>query len=353
MRLITHPNLHGISTENYRLIFDNIDEGFYLLEVIFDEQGKAIDVRYLDANPAAIRMSKGDRGGKTLREVGNYEEYWYELYGRVARTGVGERLEAFSGPAGMWVDTYTFKVGEEGNRVALVFQDITERKRREANLAFLADLADEMSRLSSVDEIMKMTGAKIGSYLKVKCCLFVDVDDAHGEVITLINDLFDTTKISEGQLKYQFTMVDINELIEERLQEIRRTTSHQFELRIEKLPMVTADPERIGQVITNLLSNAIKYSPPGSMIGIITEYNKDSIKVSVKDEGYGISDADQKRVFDRFFRGTANNMDTFPGMGLGLYIAAQIMSRHGGEVSLESKLGIGSVFSFTLPINLS
>jgi PAS domain S-box-containing protein len=176
------PGQHSISGESYRLLFNHIDEGYYLCDVIFDEHGNAVDVYYVDANPAAIRMSGEDRRGRTLREVGNYEAYWYELFGRVARTGISERLEQFASPSGLWVDVYTFKIGESGNRIAMVFRDITERKRREADLVFLADLADEMSRLSSVDEIMKMVGVKIGMYLKVKSCLFVDVDDARGEV---------------------------------------------------------------------------------------------------------------------------------------------------------------------------
>jgi PAS domain S-box-containing protein len=169
----------------YRMLFNSIDEGYYLLEVIFDELGEAIDVLYLDANPAAIRMSGEDRRGKRLRDVGNYEPYWYELYGRVARTGVSERTEQFSGPVGIWVDTFTFKVGEEGNKVALVFQDVTVRKRREANLAFLAKIADDLSRLSTAEEILKTVGAKIGAHLQVESCLFVDVDDARGEVYVL------------------------------------------------------------------------------------------------------------------------------------------------------------------------
>jgi len=76
----------------------------------------------------------------------------------------------------------------------------------------------------------------------------------------------------------------------------------------------------------------------------------DGVKVSVQDEGYGIPESDQPKVFDRFFRVTSNNMDRYPGMGLGLYISAQIIQRHGGTIDVQSLLGKGSVFSFTLPI---
>ena len=168
------------SEAKYRTLFNSIDEGYYLLEVIFNEHGEAADVLYLDANPASIRMSGGDRRGKTLREVGQYEAYWYELFGRVARTGVSERTEQFSSVAGIWVNTYTFKVGEQGNKVATIFRDVTERKRREANLAFLADVADEMSRLSTVDEMMAAVGAKIAAHMNIAAVNFIDIDDAGG-----------------------------------------------------------------------------------------------------------------------------------------------------------------------------
>ncbi len=183
------------SEAKYRTLFNSIDEGYYLLEVIFDERGEATDVLFLDANPTSMRMSGGDRRGKRLREVGNYEAYWYELYGRVARTGVSERTEQFSSPAGIWVDTYTFKVGEEGNRVATVFQDVTERKRREANAAFLADLTNEFTSSASIDDIMQNVGAKIGAYMKVVSVVFTDVDETL-EQVTVSHGWMETGTLS-------------------------------------------------------------------------------------------------------------------------------------------------------------
>jgi PAS domain S-box-containing protein len=165
----------------------------------------------------------------------------------------------------------------------------------------------------------------------------------------LINHLLDTTRISEGQLQLTFETIDINELLYERIEEIKRTTNHTFKLQTQAVQPVIADRERIGQVITNLLSNAIKYSPKGTTITIATLLEKHGITVSVQDEGYGIPDKDIKRIFEKFFRVTANNMNTFPGMGLGLYITAQIIQKHGGAIWVQSKEGEGTVFSFMLP----
>ncbi|WP_148230614.1 CheR family methyltransferase [Chitinophaga pinensis] len=166
----------------------------------------------------------------------------------------------------------------------------------------------------------------------------------------LINLLLDTTTISEGKLKMNFTDVDIKKVVAEKLGDIQRAGTHKFELQTEELPLISADAERIGQVVTNLLSNAIKYSPAGSTVRIAVRKEKERIQVSVQDQGYGIPKAHQQKIFDRFYRVTTDNFDTFPGMGLGLYISAQIIQGHHGAIDVESEEGKGSNFSFTLPI---
>lgn len=165
----------------------------------------------------------------------------------------------------------------------------------------------------------------------------------------LINDLLDTTKISEGKLNFRFEPADINELLTERIEEIRMTTTRKIDLHLQQLPLVNADKDRIGQVIINLLTNAIKYSPQGSVVTINTSCLANGIKVSVQDAGYGIAEEELLKIFDRFYRVTADHLDTYPGMGLGLYISAQIIERHGGTLEVKSTPGKGSIFFFTLP----
>lgn len=190
-----------------------------------------------------------------------------------------------------------------------------------------------------------------GSTIKVD--LMTRLNAQVNRLATLINHMLDTTKISEGKLQLTIERLDLNGLLKERVEEIRHTSSHLFVLQPTRIPPVMADRERIGQVITNFLSNAIKYSPDKSAITVSCSALEDGVKVSVQDEGYGIPESDQPKVFDRFFRVTSNNMDRYPGMGLGLYISAQIIQRHGGTIEVQSRLGKGSVFSFTLPFSLS
>lgn len=172
------------SEAKYRGLFESLGEGYFLADVIFDENDQPLDIFYLETNPAAIRMVGQDFTGRRLREIDpNYEAYWYEIFGRVAQTGMGERLEQYAEQNQKWYDFYVFKVGDKNSRrVSVVFKDVTQRKRREANAAFLAKIGEDFSRLSTADEIMQTVGAKIGAYLRVTTCNFTDVDEAHDQV---------------------------------------------------------------------------------------------------------------------------------------------------------------------------
>jgi two-component system CheB/CheR fusion protein len=173
-----------------------------------------------------------------------------------------------------------------------------------------------------------------------------------GRLSKLIIDLLDTTNIVEGQLTLKVQPFDINELISEQVEEIKRLSKNQaFLEKLDKPKSIKADRERIGQVLTNLLSNAVKYSPAGSEITIATKNTRNGIQVSVQDNGIGIPENMLDNVFNRFFRISNTQTDTYPGMGLGLYISAKIIERHGGTISVESTEGEGSTFYFTLPGN--
>lgn len=183
--------------------------------------------------------------------------------------------------------------------------------------------------------------------------MFMQKLDAQVNRLTnLIRDLLDTTKISEGQLSLNPEQFDINHLIAENIADLQHI-SYQHRLVFtpgEDIPLIKADRERIGQVLTNLLSNAIKYSPDGGDIHIASLSREGNMEVSIKDPGVGIPPDMKHKIFDRFFRVSDSKIRTFPGMGLGLYITAGIIHRHGGTISVESIPGEGSVFSFILPV---
>ncbi len=167
----------------------------------------------------------------------------------------------------------------------------------------------------------------------------------------LINDLLDISKIQEGQLKFRKEKLAIDNLIKEIVETLQGTSlKHKIFLDGQTKKKVLADKDRIGQVLINLITNAIKYSPQADRIIIYLKAQKDKVIVTVQDFGIGITEENQKKVFNRFFRVEGTNENTYPGFGIGLYITQDIIKQHNGEIWVESEKNKGSKFSFSLPI---
>lgn len=179
----------------------------------------------------------------------------------------------------------------------------------------------------------------------------IKMDTQINKLTTLIADLLDITKIEGGKLQFHEKSFDLAGLTNEVVEELQRTTQkHTIVRKGLSKKMVYGDPDRIGQVITNLLSNAIKYSPDSDKIIIELTEDSKTITCSIQDFGIGIAQNEQQHVFDRFYRESGASQQTFPGLGLGLYISSEIVKRHGGKICVESEKGKGSTFSFTLPM---
>lgn len=167
----------------------------------------------------------------------------------------------------------------------------------------------------------------------------------------LIAELLDLSKIKSGSLSLNEEYFPVNELIKEIAEEIRHINPA-YSIDFIKGTEVTvyADKERIGQVLTNLLNNAIKYSPASNKIKIESVISNNMVTVSVEDYGVGILKKDHAKIFERFYRVEGKNEKTFPGFGIGLFIASEIVRRSNGQIGVESEPGKGSVFYFSLPL---
>jgi len=167
----------------------------------------------------------------------------------------------------------------------------------------------------------------------------------------LISELLDLSRIESGKLELHKTPFDLGSLVEETVQDIRQTASkHAIILHNEFEGKIQADKDRIAQVLLNLLTNAIKYSPDSDGIEVFVENNKESATITVKDYGIGIDSKDHIRIFERFYRAEGKSEQTFPGFGIGLFIASEIVQRHNGSISVQSEKGKGSVFTVSIPI---
>jgi len=178
---------------------------------------------------------------------------------------------------------------------------------------------------------------------------FVDKSLSHvKKLTTLINDLFDVSKIHAGKMQLEFQDIEITELVKDLIEPLHQMERHRIHLNTPGQVYLKADRLRVEQVLANFINNAIKYSPGGGNIEISVEESEEEVCVSVRDEGIGIKQENLKHIFNQFYRaeGLSKNIS---GLGLGLYISKEIIERHGGTVSVESKEGQGSIFTFCLP----
>lgn len=178
------PCMERVLRENSR--YTSTDEGFCLLEVLFDSDETAYDYRFLEVNEA-FEAQSGLAGavGKTILElVPNLEPQWIERYSQVAKSGNAIRFEADVSSMSRFFDIYAYPSSASGeNAVAVLFRDISDRKRHELNTALLDEISKDLARLSMPDEIMQTTGRRVGEFLQVSGCWFADVDEERGEVV--------------------------------------------------------------------------------------------------------------------------------------------------------------------------
>ncbi len=166
----------------------------------------------------------------------------------------------------------------------------------------------------------------------------------------LITDMLDLDRLEAGKMKLEMSPTDLNAIVEGvAARSSVVSSSHRIDTDVEpNVPMVLGDSDRLVQVITNLVSNAIKYSPTGGDVLISTHFVKGAVEVSIRDHGVGIPADFVDRLFGRFERYEKSPSKVI-GTGLGLAIARQIIEMHGGKIWVESAVGSGSVFRFTIP----
>lgn len=472
------------SEERYHSLFNSIDQGFCIVEVIFNDVHKAVDYRFLEVNPMFEKMT-GIRNstGKRMREIAPlHEEYWFEIYGRVALNGKSVRFQSEASSLNRFFDVFAFRIGEPDERnVAILFNDITERKQAEEALkrseefsrtliestpdcvksldlkGNLISMNEQGMKMMGIDDFSRYKGrswltfwggefrersvrayedalaghtgrfqgfsvaaqgtrrwwdvlvapiygvdgrterliavsrditqqkelehqkddfiaiashelktpiTSIGGYTHVlkarlqagqdqfSTDLLTKMDAQLIKLTTLITDLLDVSRIEQGKLRFREEYFYFNELVTEIVEEMQGTAkNHRIHVDLNADLKVWGDRDRIGQVLINFLTNALKYSAQADKIIVKTSIaGKEKVILSVQDFGLGLAEEDHLKVFERFYRVEETGLETYPGLGLGLFITAGIIERHGGEVWVESKKGKGSTFYFSLPL---
>lgn len=182
-----------------------------------------------------------------------------------------------------------------------------------------------------------------------------DVLEQGEHLLSLINDILDVAKMESGRFSINFEKTDINSVVIDSISGLKiladkKDLSLKSDLDESGPVHLNADPMRLRQVIINLVSNAIKFTNNGGTITVKAEKNENKAWISVRDTGVGISRDQMKHLFDRFYQIDNSSTRQYGGTGLGLSIAKQIVERHKGEIVVESEIGKGSLFSFSIPL---
>jgi signal transduction histidine kinase len=170
----------------------------------------------------------------------------------------------------------------------------------------------------------------------------------------LINNILDFSRIEAGRKEYRFAPTDVGRIVSEVVDAYRfQIEQHGLDLEVhvaEGLPEVAADKEALGQALLNLVNNAIKYSRDGRYLRLDVSQRADEVRIAVTDLGIGIAKAEQRKIFDKFYRAEDSLVHETKGSGLGLPLVRHIMEAHGGSVEVESAPGRGSTFTLVLPV---
>jgi len=271
----------------------------------------------------------------------------------------------------IYIDYNSSTIEREGKIVGVlsIIRDITERKRAEEKARELGTLK-ELDRLRSgllanvshelrtpltsikgfastlLDPEVKWSEEEQRDFLQT-------IDQESNRLTRLISDLLDMSRLEASALKLERDKYQVSKILDsinDRLTKL--TEQHQLKVIVPaELPPVFVDEMRIGQVLINLVENATKFSPKGSEITIEAQLAGDQINISVTDRGQGIAPELLDKVFDRFYQAESIVAGRKGGTGLGLSICRGIVEAHGGKIWVESKVGEGSKFSFSLPVS--
>ncbi|MBG6234324.1 PAS domain S-box-containing protein [Pedobacter sp. CAN_A7] len=253
-----------------------------------------------------------------------------------------------------WVRATGKLYAEDANGQAFfsgTVQDITERKleeqRKDDFLSIAShELKTPITTLKGALQLLNRYKDNLSSGVVPRL-----IEQANGSVMkitNLIDDLLNTTRTNEGQLHLNMETFTIAEMLEQCCHHVRIVGKHELILKGDVALQIQADQTRIDQVVVNFVNNATKYAPDSREIYLLIEDLGTVAKISVKDFGPGIPQEKIPHIFDRYYRADYGGVQ-YSGLGLGLYISAEIIRRHGGEIGVDSKLGEGSTFWFTLP----
>ncbi len=352
-----------IEAAKHQAILEGIADGV----MVADANGRVILF-----NVAAERILAVSR----TEALGRFQEDILGLYGNMARDWMTQIEAWHENPESYGPDEFLAQRLEVERRVVSVhlspvispsqeflgvvsvFRDITaEVEADRAKSEFVSTVSHElrtpMTSIKGYVDLLLMGSA--GELGELQTNFLKTVKSNADRLTSLVNDLLDISRIETGRIELNLKPVNVGELIEQVNEMLKPKAEEKnidlFSVVPSALPKVLGDPARLTQILTNLVGNAYKYTPSGGKVGVYAYVRDGATYVAVADTGIGISKENQKKIFDRFFRVDDPQVHEVSGTGLGLAITVSLIQLHGGELGLESELGKGSVFYFTLPLS--
>jgi signal transduction histidine kinase len=221
---------------------------------------------------------------------------------------------------------------------------------------FLANMSHELrTPLNAIIGFSEVLQERMFGELNAKQAEYIgDIIDSGRHLLALINDILDLSKVEAGHMELQLTRFSLPTSIENTLTLVRERAARQgiaVAVEVEDgLGEVVADERKIKQVLLNLLSNAVKFTPEGGRVGVRAALSDGMVELSVRDSGIGIAPEDRETIFEEFRQVGADEARKREGTGLGLALARRFVELHGGKIWVESEIGRGSIFIFTLPV---
>jgi PAS domain S-box-containing protein len=345
--------------EQYHMLFDSIDEGFCVMEMVFNADGSPSDYRFLEVNLSFERQTGlHDAKGKLMRSFApNHEAYWFEIYGKVAVTGKPIRFTNEAKALNRFYDVYAFPVGEgKIRKVGILFNDISQQKKLEKQL-------QDSERLAAIGATAGMVGHDIRNPLQA---ITSDVYLLQSEIVSMPES--DDKKNAEESLDGIEENVDYISKIVADLQDFARPLKPNAEetdlrliidelLRKYSLPKnikvivkvksdvrkIMVDSAYLNRILFNSVTNAVQAMPEGGKLTIHAFKESSDIAITVKDTGVGIPEDVKGKLFTPMFTTKAK------GQGFGLAVIKRMTDALGGTVSFESQEGKGTTFIIRLP----
>ncbi|QXV64024.1 PAS domain-containing protein [Mucilaginibacter sp. 21P] len=307
--------------------------------------------------------------GTTPEEMAGWG--WQRVHHQDHVVKVTEKYKTCMADGVLWEDTFPLRSAEGEYRWflsrAVPFKDETGKILHwfGTNTDVTAQREDEQRKndfISMVSHELKTPLTSTMAYVQVaqsKLNKQGDRSTAHmmdrslkqlSKMTIMINGFLNVAKLESGQMHIQPSDFDLRELlIELQEEQLSLSPSHVFKFMLPESVIISADRDKIGQVVTNLISNAVKYSPLGSTVQVSCDIYASKVRINVNDQGMGIPLSEQPFLFDRFYRMQGEHLKYISGFGIGLYLCKEIVERHHGAIGVNSTLGSGSVFWFELP----